>query len=211
MPIPATAINNFVRSEGEKVRHAFGMKCPCHNDEGQPDPNCTLHELGGWLYVDNKVIIGLVTSISEHKEWLAAGVTLPGDCVFSPLTQDTVSEGDKITFTWPLPFGQGDALLRGAEAADTLYYPAAKAIYCIDTDRIRYAEGVDFRLVGRTIEWAWEGKPADGKAPPAWTKYTIKYMAYIEWIVMDPPTTRVSHGADIGSKVLLRKKHIFEQ
>jgi len=43
------------------------------------------------------------------------------------------------------------------------------------------------------------------------TKYTVKYMAFIEWIAMDPPTNRISAGVDIGSKVLLRKKHIFEQ
>jgi len=211
MPIPAPVIDRFVQAEGEKVRHFIGIKCPCHDAHGQPSPTCTLHELGGWFYPEENRIVGLVTSIAEHKEWIEAGVTLPGDCVFSPLSKDVVSEGDKIVFTWPLPFGQGDALVRGAEESDILYYPAAKAIYCIDIDRGKYIEGTDYRLNGRAIEWEWAGKPVSGKAPAVGTKYTVKYMAFIEWIAMDPPTNRISAGVDIGSKVLLRKKHIFEQ
>ena len=213
MPIPVSAVNTLVRAEGERVRHFVGLRCPCHGDspDGQPDPNCPLHELGGWFYPEENGIIGLVTGIAAHKEWLDAGVCFPGDSVFSPLTQDTVSEGDKIVFTWPLPFGQGDPLKRGGGAAETLYYPAAKAIYCIDKNRVKYQEGTDFRLIEREIQWAWTGKPPAGKAPAMGMVYTIKYMAFIEWIAVDPPTTRISAGQDIGSKVLLRKKHLLEQ
>jgi hypothetical protein len=213
MPIPVTAVNRLVQDEGERVRHFVGLRCPCHggNADGQPDPNCVLHELGGWFYPEEANIVGLVTSISEHRDWIEAGVALPGDSVFSPLTQDTVSEGDKIVFTWPIPFGQGDPLLRGAGDTETLYYPPARGIYCIDENRVKYAEGTDYRLTDRTIEWAWMGKPAEGKKPALGIKYTIKYMALIEWIAMDPPSTRISAGNDIGSKVLLRKKHLFEQ
>lgn len=211
MPIPVSATNRFVRNEGDRVQHYIGMRCPCHDEKGSPDPNCTMHELGGWFYPEAKNIVGLVTSIASHREWIEAGVTLPGDCVFSPLTQDTVSEGDKIVFTWPLPFGQGDPLQRSGSDGETLYYPAAKSIYCIDEDRVKYREGIDFKLADRKIYWQWTGKPMEGIAPTIGTKYTIKYMAYLEWIAMDPPTTRTSAGKDIGSKVLLRKKHVFEQ
>jgi hypothetical protein len=211
MPIPVAAVNNFVRTEGERVRHFFGMRCPCTDELGQPDPNCDMHELGGWFYPEEQNIIGLVTGISSHKEWLQAGVALPGDCVFSPLSQDTVSCGDKIIFTWPLAFGQGDPLLRGATASDTLFYPGVKSIYCMDINRVKYTEGVDFRINGRSIEWSWTGKPLAGKAPELGVKYTVKYMAYIEWIALDPPTTRISAGQNFGDKVLLRKKHLYEQ
>lgn len=211
MAIPTSAVNAFVQAEGERVRHFVGMRCPCHSQEGQPDANCDLHELGGWFYPEERPIVGLVTSITAHRDWIEAGVALPGDCVFSPLTQDTVSEGDKIIFTWPLAFGQGDPLIRGAGAAEVLYYPATKAIYCIDINRVKYTEGRDFRFVERTIEWTWSGKPAEGIKPLIGTKYTVKYKGYLEWIAMAPPTTRISAGADIGDKVLLRKKHVFEQ
>lgn len=211
MPLAPIDTNRHVRNEGERVRHFVGLLCPCHDDQGQPDPNCSLHELGGWFFPEENTITGLVTAISSHKDWTEAGVTMPSDCVFSPLTQDTVSEGDKIIFTWPLPFGQGDPLVRGAGANEVLYYPAAKAIYCIDINRVKYVEGTDFTLNGRDVIWDWQGKPAPGKAPAQGVKYTIKYMAFIEWIALDPPATRVSHGNDIGSRVLLRKKHIFDQ
>lgn len=208
MPIPGHTIDRFVQEEGERVRHLIGLRCFCHGPDGQPDPNCTAHELGGWLYPEENEIVGLVTGVAQHREWVEAGVTMPGDCVFSPLSQATVSEGDKIIFTWPLPYGQGDPLIRGIAAGDTLYYPASRAIYCIDENREKYREAVDFIIDGRKVIWQWDGKT--GRSPATGARYTIKYMAFIEWIALDPPTNRISAGEDIGSKVLLRKKHILE-
>lgn len=209
-PITVVTVDRMVQQEGEIVRHSIGMKCWCHGADGQPDPNCTDHENGGWVYVNERQIIGLVTAISYHKELMETGVFMPGDCVFSPLSDDLVAEGDKITFTWPLPFGQGDPLVRGTGAADTLYYEATKAIYCIDQDRVAYKEGRDFYFDGKQIVWAWDGKGEDGKSPAAGKKYTVKYQGYLEWIAFVPPVTRISNGDDMGAKVMLRMKHMVE-
>jgi hypothetical protein len=199
-----------VEEEGEEVRHLIGLRCFCHGADGQPDPNCTLHENGGWYYGDARTIVGLVTDISQRRELMETGVFMPGDCVFSPLTQDTVSEGDKIIFTWPLPYGQGDPLLRGSTASDNLYYEGVKAIFCIDENRVIYKQDIDFRLSGKQIIWAWTGKTSPAKEPAAGIRYTIKYTAFIEWIAFVPPVERITHGDDLGSKVMLRKKHLVE-
>ena len=209
-PLHGVEIDRHVSSEGEKVRHLIGMKCWCQDDQGQPDPNCKDHENGGYLYVNETTMTGLVTAISNRKELLETGLFLPTDCIFSPLTDDIVSEMDKIIFTWPLPYGSGDALVRGAGSGDALYYAATKAIYCIDKDRTAYKENIDFRFTGRNIEWQWDGKPAIGKAPKLGMKYAVKYMAFLEWIAFMPPDNRISHGEDIGSKVFLRRKHLWE-
>lgn len=209
MPIPVPAIDSFTEEEGEEVRHLIGMRCFCHGADGQPDPNCSEHENGGWLYVNEEIIVGLVTDISQRRELMETGVFMPGDAVFSPTSDKTVSEGDKIIFTWPLPFGQGDVLTRGGSNSDHLYYEAVQSLYCIDEDKVRYAENVDFRLTGKQIEWVWEGK-VGGKKPTTNTRYAIKYTAYIEWIAFVPPVTRISAGVDMGSKVMLRKKHLWE-
>lgn len=209
MPIPVPPIDLFVEEEGEQVRHLVGMRCFCHGADGQPDPNCTIHENGGWLYVNEQPITGLVTGINQHKELMETGVFMPGDCVFSPLTDNTVTEGDKIIFTWPLPHGQGDVIVRGTGALDNLYYEATDAIYCIDEDKITYQQGTDYRFAGKQIEWTWPGK-VSSKKPKTGRHYTIKYKAYIEWIAFVPPMERISAGNDIGSKVMLRKKHLVE-
>lgn len=209
MPIPVSAIDTFVSEEGEEVRHLVGIRCFCHGADGQPDPNCTAHENGGWLYVDEKTITGLVTDITQRRELMETGVFQPGDCIFSPLSSDTISEGDKIIFTWPLPYGQGDALVRGAGASDTLYYEGVSNIFCIDEDKVKYLEGTDFKLSGKTIVWQWTGK-VGGAKPAASKRYSIKYKAFIEWLVFVPPVERISHGEDLGSKVMLRKKHLME-
>lgn len=208
MPIPIAAVDAFVEEEGEQVRHQIGLRCYCHGADGQPDPNCPDHENGGWLYTDETTITGLVTDISQRRELMETGVFMPGDCIFSPLSTTVISEGDKIIFTWALPFGQGDPLLRGTGVSDTLYYEGVKGLFCIDQSKARYVQDIDYKLDGKNIVWDWAGKAGD--KPAAGTKYTIKYTAYIEWLVFVPPVERISAGENIGSKVMLRKKHLLE-
>ena len=210
MPIPVPDIDQFTEDEGEEVLHSIGMRCFCHGADGQPDPLCREHENGGWLYLNETRIIGLVTDISQRRELMETGVFMPGDCVFSPTSDAEISEGDKITFTWALPYGQGDVLVRRNGDADTLYYSAVKGMVCIDQDKTFYRHGADYQLDGKSIIWEWGGKPTSGKSPSIGTKYTIKYTAFIEWIAFVPPITRISAGVDMGSKVMLRKKHLTE-
>ena len=210
MAINVAAADSFTEDEGEVVRHLVGMRCWCIGGDGQPDPNCNQHELGGYLYVDEKQITGLVTSISYQKDLRESGIFAPGDCIFSPTSDITVSEMDKIIFTWPEVYGPGDPLVRGRDNFDQLYYEAVKAIFCIDENRVRYFEGTDFRFNGKTIEWQWDGKPTAGKQPAIDIRYTIKYKGYLEWIAFVPPMTRISVGVDMGNKVFLRKKHMWE-
>ena len=209
-PIQVSEINRFTREEGEKVKHLIGMRCFCIRPDGQPDPNCRQHENGGWLYKDEKIITGIVTGVNFHKDLMETGAFIPGDCVFSPQAGVVVSEMDKIIFTWPEVYGPGEAVIRSGEEGDTLYYQPVKALYCVDEDGIRYYQDKDFRFEGKRIVWTWDGKPADGTLPATGWRYTIKYMAYIEWIAFVPPVTRRSHSKDISNKVILRKRHIFE-
>jgi hypothetical protein len=207
MPIHGAEVNRFVREEGELVLHATGMRCWCQGRDGQLDPNCNAHDVTGSVYDDPEKIVGLFTDLTQRKELVSTGLFLPGDALFSPQTGATVSEGDKITLLKPLPYGAGDARIRGNEAHDSLLYKAESAIFCMDEDRNRYKEGVDFKFSEKTILWDWAGK--DGDKPSLGKKYTVKYRAFIEWIAFFPPMERFSHGEDIGSKVMLRKLHLM--
>ena len=212
MPIPVEAADQFTMEEGELVLHALGMRCFCHGADGQPDPNCTEHENGGWLYMEETPITGLVTDISNRRELMETGAFMPGDCIFSPTSDVSVSEGDKITFTWALPFGQGDVLIRSTGASEGLYYAAVKGMVCIDENKTFYKQDRDYQLQGKEIIWEWDGKEDDpaAKTPAAGIRYSIKYTAFIEWIAFVPPITRISAGENMGDKVMLRKKHLME-
>ena len=207
MPILVSAIDRFVGEEGEWVRHQTGMRCWCSGRDGQVNPNCPDHDATGSVYGGAREIIGLFTDIMQRKELAATGLFLPGDAIFSPLTADHVSEGDKITLLKPMPYGKGDALVRGDSAFDVLFYAADRSILCIDQLKNAYYEGVDFRFDGKKIVWQWSGKT--GSEPQAGVRYTVKYMAFIEWIAFFPPMERFTHGDDLGVKVMLRKLHLM--
>ncbi len=211
MPIPVVDVDRHVLEEGEDVLHSVAVPCTCFDDNGHPDPNCKEHEIGGYIFLDERPIIGLVTGVVNKKELMASGMFLPSDCIFSPLSDEKIGESDKITFTWALPFGPGEALRRDKlEDFDRLIYAPVKGIVVYDENKARYKEGVDYRFVGKTIEWEWTEKPVEGVKPEGGLKYSIKYHAYMEWIAFYPPVTRISHGEDIGDKVFLRLKHLME-
>lgn len=209
-PLSSVSDDRFTLEEGELVRHFVGMRCWCQGPQGHPDPNCSEHELGGWIYRDERRIWGLVTDVKQNKELAQIGLWEPGDCVFSPTSDAVVSDGDKIVFTWALPHGSGDVRLRRDDTSDRLTYEAVRSLWCEDEDKVRYAEGTDFYLAGKEIVWDWEGKAETASAPAEGRRYVVKYTGYLEWIVFLPPFERVSHGERIGPRVGLRKKHLME-
>ena len=208
MPIKPSDIDKFTRVEGEAVWHESGLPCFCRDSKGQLDPNCSKHDWTGRVYRDKKRIKAIVSGLNNHKELIQAGIALPGDCVLSPQSGDVVAAGDKITFTWPEPYGDGEVLTRGTSSGETLLYAAVKSIYLGDENGIYYKQDRDFRFVDKEIQWTWTDKPSEGKKPRTGVRYAIQYKGYLEYVAFDIPVERVSAGKDIGSKVLLRKLHL---
>lgn len=208
MPLDPIRDDQFTDEEGEDVRHFIGMRCWCVDGQGRPSPKCPEHEAGGYIYREESRIRGLITDVRQSRELSELGLWLPGDCVFSPPSNVDVSEMDKIIFTWSLPYGEGDPLVRGSGASERLTYEAVSSMYVGDEDKVRYVEGTDFRFVGKTIEWEWAGKA--GRAPVEGKRYVAKYKGYLEWIAFLPPIERISAGQRIGSRVPLRKKHLMK-
>ena len=208
MPIRPQDINRFVRQEGEPVLHSVGTRCWCTGRDGQLDPNCEAHDVTGSVYGEPERLVGLFSDVMQRKELVATGLFIPGDALFSPLSNTVVAEGDKVTLQKPVPYGSGDARVRGNGDSDPLLYSAVSAMFCMDENRVRYYEKVDFIFQDKTIVWHWEGK-AGGAEPAFQTRYTVKYKAFIDFIAFLPPMERFSHGKDIGNKVFLRKLHII--
>lgn len=210
-PIRPSEIDRFTKTEGEVVLHEIGLPCFCIDQQGQLDPTCRKHDWTGRVYREQKRITALVSGLSNHKELIEAGIALPGDCVLSPQSEDVVSAGDKITFTWIEPYGEGEVLTRGTSPREGLRYAAVQSIMLSDEKGVFYKQDRDFRFVGKSIEWTWTGKPAEGKKPGTGVKYAVKYKGYLEYVAFDIPIERVSAGKDIGSRVLLRRLHLVQQ
>ena len=217
--------------------HEVGLACPrCRTSDvaanmlqdGQAQtrsPNCPGCGGDGKIYRDPVIVRGLATSIRQQRNVHDMGEAQPGDMQFSigpgffGSGQSTrrVSRDDKFVATWDQPLDEGQTIVRGAATLsdnlrvfnnvnpdeDRLWYEPATALWCEDEAGVQYQIGQDFTFgPGRVIRWI-------GSSPEIRTKYTIKYTAYMEWIVWQPPQERNERdNRDLGPLVMLRRRHV---
>lgn len=217
------AMSDFIRRRGERLKYYSGLKCTCtssilmtgtsYQDPSRANPNCMACKGLGWIWIEAGEILGLITSISQHKELLDAGIAAPGDLVLSPDLRYTLSDYDMIKFRWPegIPY-EGELLTRGALTdTDNTMYGVMEVIQCIVVDPTTgnvksYKPDVDFtynkKEPARAVTWIGSNTPEEG------TVYSLKYSALVEWICFAPPQPRRERGTNLGQKVIMRKKHL---
>lgn len=229
--------SGLINNRGAEMIHEIGVSCTCRvedvyastrgdGDESRREPFCTRCGQDGWLFRDPILVTGIITGIKHKKNILDAGNYHPGDATFSPDPVDSgcgddegrrIGAMDKLTATWPEPNDDGHVIIRGsgskaaaqgiktelADNEDRLWYEPASAIWCEDEFGSRFREGSDFELgPGKIIKWVG-GQPDIGR------RFTIKYDAYFEWIVWQPPTERIDRGGvNLGELLSIRKRHV---
>lgn len=209
--------DGLIANRGQVVIHEIGLSCTCRDGNfgeavigGSGQMYCTKCE-NGIIYRQPLQIMGLISGISSNRQLIETGFINPGDCVLSvsPNLEVPPSDFDKVTFTWPENVGDGQVIIRGesmpsmvplAANEDLLHYQGAKAVYCEDEAGKVYKEGSDFYFEARKIVWT---NPPENK-----TRYTIKYQAYLEWLVFNSPMSRRDKDRDLGYRIALRKKHL---
>jgi hypothetical protein len=226
-----TSLEDLIQSRGDEVILETGVACTCRREDAtagllsRENAPATLREIHcqrctgeGFLYRNARVIKGLVTSIQSapNRRLLEGGYGTVGDAVFSPsIIEAPLGDSDKITFLHASLVNDGQVIMRNAanygdnkskplgvtNAEDRLWYNAECAIWCEDQKGVVYEQGTDFLLVDHTIKWI-------GNTPRDGLFYTLKYRAYLEWIVYNTPLFRIDGGNQLGQKVLIRKKHV---
>jgi len=207
-------LEGLIQSRGAPVLHQIGVACPCLGTEegeylGHPTLGCEMCGGKGLLFRDTKQMVGVVSGARVQRDLIEAGWLHPGDAVFSPsLHVRRISTYDKIIFTWPAPFNEGEVLVRGGGPTrpqafplneDQLAFAAAtpEGIIVIDEDNRTY-EAPAYELKGRSVIWVPGAGPAEGK------RYTVKYEGFLEWLVFLPPDERRDRRIDLGQRVILR-------
>lgn len=227
---------SLIENRGSVMIHEVGVQCTCRlddtyanlKDDGQSalrDPFCPRCRGDNFLYRAPQLVKGLATSIRQQRNILDAGIAQPGDMQFSPEIDDGCTPGfrrvgawDKLTATWDQPLDGGQVILRGAGTAnenkqlrtylkdneDRLWYEPSTSVWCEDENGVQYTQDADFELgPGKIIRWI-------GNQPAQRLRYTMKYNAFFEWIVYQPPQERRDKdNADIGQLCFLRKKHVM--
>ena len=227
-------LEDLIQQRGDKVLVERGISCPCRGEdvygsliehENRP---ATRRRYGceqcgglGYIFRDAQVIKGLITSIEsgKNRQLLEMGYAVPGDCVFSPsLHAREIQDFDRVTFGYASPVSGGQIIMRNSAnmndnalrslglepTQDRLWYQAECVTWCEDDEGYIYTPGVDFSIDGKTLNWG-NTRPRDGQM------YTIKYNAFVEWIVYASPMTRFDRNRKLGQKVLLRKIHTAAQ
>ena len=219
-----------INQRGETLIHEIGMRCTCNMEDtnagmvehGAHVPRkrrligCTICDGSGYIFRKARRIVGMITGIRQTKNQLEGGWALPGDCIMSVKPDVQISGGDLIIFTWGQSVPDGQVIRRGAgslsdnsaratgleDDEDRLLYNAVSSIHCEDEDENEYNNGSDFTLnTSKIIKW-------HGNQPQKGKIYTIKYNAYLEWIVFLPPDIRRDRNRDLGTRVGLRKRHV---
>lgn len=229
--------DGLVSNRGADMIHEIGLACPrCRTSDvhanmlrdGQSQtrsPNCVNCGGDGKIYRSPMLVRGLATSIRQQRNVHDIGEAQPGDMQFSigpgffecGAGGRRVSRDDKFTATWDQPLDDGQTIIRGAAAMednlrlthnvnpdeDRLWYEPSYALYCEDENGVTYAQDADFVFgPGRVIRWV-------GNRPSVGTGYTLKYTAYMEWIVWAPPQERIDRdNTDLGPLVFLRRRHV---
>jgi hypothetical protein len=147
---------------------------------------------------------------------LDAGFALPGDVRFSPeLNAALITDLDKVTLPVPVDVNEGQVIMRGAagmednaifvtdlaEDEDRLWYEAVCSVWCEDINGVVYSQKSDFEFENHKIRWV-------GNSPDVGTLYTVKYTAYVEWVVYMGGMERFDNARSLGQMVMLRKKHV---
>lgn len=224
-------LEELIDARGDEVILETGVACTCRREdaiasmttkENQPSTvrkmNCNECQGDGYLYRNARCVRGLVTSVEAgpNRKLLEGGYAVPGDAIFSPsLNAGRVSDFDRITFTHSVSVGDGQIIMRGAAQhnenqglrigvtvdEDRLYYMGDCAIWCEDATGGVYVQNADFVLEDKVIRWI-------GERPNKGTFYTLKYTAFLEWIVYNTPFTRIDNNRSLAQKVVLKKKHV---
>lgn len=210
--------------------HEIGLRCTCNPEDlhaGQVKHGshvlrrrskfrCEICGGEGYVYRQPRKIVALLTSVRQQRSQLDAGWAVPGDGIVSVKPDVVLSGGDLLTYTWPEIVPDGQVIIRGAAHIndnktrktlletneDRLLYNGVASIHCEDENGVVYNSGADFILDGsKIIRWV-------GSKPRAKTVYTLKYTAYLEWVVFFPPDIRRDRDRDLGQRIAIRKRHV---
>ena len=208
--------DGLIANRGQVLVHEIGLSCTCRSGDlrdpvlGAGGSMSCAHCENGWLYKKPRQIMGLIAGISYQRQLNDEGFVSPGDCVLSvsPNLATPPTDFDRITFTWPEPLGDGQVIVRGADAErdsslnpneDLLHYAGAGLIYCEDSEGHEYTQS-DFYFEGRKLIW--------NNPPTIRSRFTIKYEGYLSWIVFTTPQSRRDRDTSLGSRIILRKSHM---
>lgn len=206
--------NRLFDAHGDLVELFPGRRCSCASnlDTNRGNPNCRVCLGLGYFYTTSTFIVGLVTGITSQKILMESGIALPGDMLFSQRMMDPVflTDMDMIRLsTWDGQPYEGDVVLRGDGATDTLVYTATDIQSVTQSNEdtgvvTTYVEGTDFTHALRSNQLVWLGV----NDPAQNSSYAVKYLAVFDWVVFAPPNQRYERATPLGNRVLMRKKHL---
>lgn len=202
----------YFNRHAERVQWWQAVPCPCGSQPGQPSNiNCSTCGGVGRFYPVGPINTRMVlTGVRQQQMLEAIGMLVPGDLVADQAPGSTpLSILDIVLTPWFEPF-EGQEVIRGSGASDTLLYRAGNVAWCGTVSptggiTATYTAGTDFTISGKTLSWV------AGHGPAAGALYAIRYDAQFEWSPWMPGAVRMERGTNLGPRTALRKRHLVLQ
>jgi len=220
LPDPSIRSANFdqlLRQRGVKFTHKRAQPCPNLRklDDHTHDPNCTICGAKGFMYYDEREIIGMFSGNSLEKVFEQQGTLELGTTIVTfPTTYDDGTQAD---------FGQYDQLiLKGYEVRlwelkeyevrsnkrQRLRYPITSIdnLSTVKNNVLKtYTANVDFRITNGEIEWIDGHTPELDPITGQGQVYAVSYYASPVYTVLQAlRELRITQELIAGNKQAIR-------
>jgi hypothetical protein len=191
-------IANHIEASGNLVTWYKAIFCPCRDAQTlHPKFDCELCDGRGIYYVDPQETRVIIQSRMVRREQKSIGVVEMGTCSITWPLGAIPGAWDKIVEHKEIAVITNEILTRGAtnRLGNSLekcrYKSVIKVEMAMDAEGVRYAEGINFKLVNdRFIAWT-------GPAPVDGMQYALRYQAHPEYIIMNSEPVFRMEGDDL--------------
>lgn len=217
--LPHKEIVAFIEQHSVAVRYWKAITCPCTSpDTGQPDPRCNYCRGLGWFHssveTEEKYLRAQVHSRNSRKETGKGGVHTTGGATITFLPGVIPGDGDLVQVCADVDLVNNETHVAGSRLVDgtTAERLRYRDVLCVEKV---VASGSPNTSPFEVSGWSYDDTQHRIILPasiPEGTKYTVRYMARPEFILIGEtmrPMLRVAHDEGMPADVRFKTDIVY--
>ena len=214
--IRGLSFDQLLNNRGIRFTHRRGTPCPNMKarDDNAHDPECTICDKRGWLYYEEKSVVGVFQGNSLERLFEQQGMWETGTAIITfPAEYDDGSQADFNEFDQVV--GEFEVRLwelieykRTSNKQQQLRFPITNIDYIASiTNNVltTYIVGVNYNIVNGNIEWIVGHEPTWNAAADRGVVLSVSYYAHpIYTVLQTMRELRVTQEMVNGQKIARR-------